>query len=355
MSVDNVARIGLLWRADGEPGVASGEAEERLGPLVAALRELSVLVEHVPYTDDSVDDARDVLLACDVVMVWVNPIHDGMNRAVLDALLREVAARGVVVSAHPDTILKLGTKQVLYRAKDLSWGSDVQLYETAEDFERRFPTRLAAHGRLVVKQARGNGGNGVWMVQLTVPSTRDGAVQADTRVRVRDARATDGASGQMRLEQFLALAGDCFGWSSCLIDQPFQERLAEGMLRCYFSRGQVVGFARQWPRRGLLGPEDARAAASAPASVIEPADAPAHQGLRREAETRWLPALLTVLDLEESSLPLIWDADFLFGPPTMTGEDTYVLCEINACAVWPFPPSAARIVARAAVAVAHPG
>jgi hypothetical protein len=39
------------------------------------------------------------------VLVWVNPIHEGRNRALLDALLREVAARGVWVSAHPDVIL----------------------------------------------------------------------------------------------------------------------------------------------------------------------------------------------------------------------------------------------------------
>jgi hypothetical protein len=37
---------------------------------------------------------------------WDNPIHEGRNRANLDALLREVAARGVWVSAHPDVILK---------------------------------------------------------------------------------------------------------------------------------------------------------------------------------------------------------------------------------------------------------
>jgi hypothetical protein len=200
----------------------------------------------------------------------------------------------------------------------------------------------------VVKQGRGNGGNGVWKVELLEGPAERRAVGADTRIDVQDARVTDGSSEQMRLGQFLAIAGEAFEWSACLIDQPFQERLPDGMLRCYFTHDQVVGFCRQWPKRGLLGPEDARSAASAPESIWETADAQAFQALRRDAEARWLPDLMSVLGLGPQSLPLIWDADFLFGPRTATGEDTYVLCEINTSAVWPFPPSAARTVARAA-------
>ena len=32
----------------------------------------------------------------------------------------------------------------------------------------------------------------------------------------------------------------------------------------------------------------------------------------------------------KASLPIIWDADFLYGPCDRAGTDTYVLCEINA-------------------------
>jgi hypothetical protein len=44
-----------------------------------------------------------------------------------------------------------------------------------------------------------------------------------------------------------------------------------------------------------------------------------------------------VLGLDAVALPAIWDADFLYGPKTQSGEDTYVLFEINVSAVWPFP------------------
>jgi hypothetical protein len=57
-----------------------------------------------------------------------------------------------------------------------------------------------------------------------------------------------------------------------------------------------------------------------------------------------------VLGLDRDALPVIWDADFLYGPRTPAGEDTYVLCEVNVSAVWPFPPMAAATVAAAALA-----
>ena len=57
-------------------------------------------------------------------------------------------------------------------------------------------------------------------------------------------------------------------------------------------------------------------------------------------EREWLPDLCATLGLDRASLPLIWDADLLYGPKTPTGEDTYVLCEINVSSVFPFPDSA---------------
>ena len=50
--------------------------------------------------------------------------HEGRTRVVLDQMLRDVAARGPWVSAHPDVILKMGVKEVLHRTKHLGWGTD---------------------------------------------------------------------------------------------------------------------------------------------------------------------------------------------------------------------------------------
>src|SRR4051794_35396796 len=113
---------------------------------------------------------RDQLLKLDGVLVWVNPISEGRNRVVLDAMLRDVASEGVWVSAHPDVILKMGVKEVLHRTKHLGWGSDTHLYRTAAAFREAFPARLQSIGPRVLKQNRGNGGQGVWRVELIPPS-----------------------------------------------------------------------------------------------------------------------------------------------------------------------------------------
>ena len=60
----------------------------------------------------------------------------------------------------------MGVKEVLYRTKHLGWGADTQLYRTTSEFRAGFPTRLQSVGPRVLKENRGNGGQGVWKVEL---------------------------------------------------------------------------------------------------------------------------------------------------------------------------------------------
>ena len=62
--------------------------------------------------------------------------------------------------------------------------------------------------------------------------------------------------------------------------------------------------------------------------------------LKNKIENEWLAELYHVLALDATRLPVIWDADFLYGEKNSAGEDTYVLCEINVCSVYPFPDEA---------------
>ncbi len=57
-----------------------------------------------------------------------------------------------------------------------------------------------------------------------------------------------------------------------------------------------------------------------------------------------------MLDIKTQQLPVLWDCDFLLGPKNAAGDDTYVLCEINASSVSPFPDSAVAPVAAATLA-----
>ena len=79
------------------------------------------------------------------------------------------------------------------------------------------------------------------------------------------------------------------------------------------------------------------------------ADAAPFQALRAKMENEWTPQLMQTLGIETASLPIIWDADFLYGPRSATREDTYVLCEINVSCVFAIPDQAPAAIARLAL------
>ena len=112
-----LGRVAILWRGDEAARRSVTPETSRFKAVFAALADVGVDAEPVVYEDNVLDAVRAQLATHDGVLVWVNPIHQGRNRANLDALLREVAERGVWVSAHPDVILKMGTKEVLHRTR----------------------------------------------------------------------------------------------------------------------------------------------------------------------------------------------------------------------------------------------
>jgi hypothetical protein len=59
--------------------------------------------------------------------------------------------------------------------------------------------------------------------------------------------------------------------------------------------------------------------------------------------------MIDMLGIEPASLPIIWDADFLYGPRTASGKDTYVLCEINVSSCFAIPDEAPAAIARLAL------
>jgi hypothetical protein len=68
----------------------------------------------VPYADEHAEEVRTRLSSVGGVLVWINRIVNGRDRSLLNAVLADVADAGVFVSAHPEIIAKMGTKEVLY-------------------------------------------------------------------------------------------------------------------------------------------------------------------------------------------------------------------------------------------------
>ncbi len=333
---DPSMRVGLLWRAEWDPFDPDTAAVDgcKLHGVFAAFSALGVTAEPVVYSDETIEAARAQLLGLDGVLVWVNPIEHGRDRSKLDPLLHEVAEAGTWVSAHPDVILRLGTKEVLVETRHMSWGTDTRLYRSASELREYLPARLAAVGPVVLKQHRGMGGNGVWKVELAEPS----------RVVVQHA-ADRGGPETLGLDEFLRRCEPYFAGAGLMVEQPFQSRLAEGMIRAYLTHDAVVGFTHQYPR-GLMSPGDDNRPTT---KQFEPAAEPSYAHLRTRLESEWLPELKEILGLGTHALPVIWDADFLFGAKTGSGDDTYVLCEINASSTFAFPEFAMPTVAEASI------
>jgi len=322
--------VAILSRGDAATRRDATPQNSRFVHVFEALAAVGIEARPAIYDESFAEEVREQLLAVDGVLVWVNPIQDGRNRASLDALLRDVSARGVWVSTHPDVTLKMGTKEVLHRTRSMGWGCDTALYRTAEAMRAELPARLAT-GPRVIKRSRGNGGQGVWKVE---------SLPTSSMLRVLD--ATKDASEELTLEDFLRRCADYFETGS-VIDQAFQPRLSEGVVRCYMAGDRCAGFGHH-KVKALVDSPAARSEAG-PRLYASNTDL-RFQRLRRLMEDEWTPQLTSLLDIPGHDLPMIWDADFMLGPVQPDEADSYVLGEINVSSVFPVPDEAPAEIAR---------
>ncbi len=358
-------RVAILFPADPELRRKTPLQDSRFARTAAALADTGMLVEGAPYRDDDAADVRAQLMQVDGVLVWINPIVDGRDRTVLNAVLSEVASAGVLVSAHPDVIAKMGTKEVLYRTRSMGWGCDTRHYPNLQTMRSELPASLAS-GPRVLKQVRGHSGDGVWKVETakedrghTAPELAldpalalDPELPLDTDVRVRHAKRGS-VETRMPLGAFIAQCEPYFAAGEGMIDQVYQQRLPEGMVRCYLVGDRVAGFGEQlinalYPAEPGAGPREAPLPGP---RLYYPPTRPDFQRLKDMLEQQWLEQLCSVIGLDKAQLPILWDADFMYGEKDASGADTYVLCEINVSSVYPFPddalaPLAAETLAR---------
>src|SRR5262245_46007230 len=177
-------------------------------------------------------------------------------------------------------------------------------------------------------------GQGVWKVE-TLASPRN-------RLMIRVLDATKDTSEELALDEFLERCVEYFE-DGCVIDQPFQARLSEGVVRCYMAVDRCAGFGHQ-KVKALVDAPGARAEAG-PRLYTSNAD-PRFQRLRRLMDSEWTPQLISLLDIPRLGLPMIWDADFMLRPRGADRTDSYVLGEINVSSVFPMPDEAPAEIAR---------
>src|SRR5262245_1092519 len=102
-------RVAMLWAGTSEERRTATRSDTRLVGVATALRVAGVKAEPAVYSDAFADEVFEQLRRVDGVLVWVNPLVDDGDRTCLDGLLTRVTDEGVLVSAHPSVILRIGT------------------------------------------------------------------------------------------------------------------------------------------------------------------------------------------------------------------------------------------------------
>lgn len=326
--------------------VIPGLVGHRLEPVVAALRGEGLGVVVAPWTEERADEVHRELRGVAGVLVWVDPVSDGRDRRVLDEILVDVAAEGAWVSARPDVVAAIGTKDVLVRSAPLGWSGDAHLVRDLGQLWSGVAPRLERDRVRVLKSRRGNGGAGVWKIRLA-ENTR-GPLRPESAVVLQHAAVRDVAAETMSLANAFARVATSFRAPRApgLVDQAYVPEVAAGLLRSYLVGGRVVGFGRQGPP--ACGSEGGEVFGLPSAKAMLDADTPALVRLRRRLEEDWVPGLCRLVGLEPHDLPALWDVDLFGADPDYGGSDERaVLCEINASCVTPFPPEAPAALAAA--------
>lgn len=331
-------KVALLYPGDRTVRERAAAGDWRFTDLFDAFDAEGVVAEPVVYHDDFADDVARQLAGFDAVLVWCNPIEGGIRRTRLDALLREASQAGLFVSAHPDSILRLGTKDVLLDTRDLPFGSDVVRVDRLDQLARELPERLRV-GPRVLKQHRGQSGVGVWRVEQ-VPGTNDLLVHHAQRGSQEE---------RMDLRGLLERLAPYFEMENGghMIDQAWQPRIVEGTVRAYLVEDRVCGFGHQLVN-ALSSAEKHQPTPVPSPRLYHPPDLAQFAGLKAALEGGWIDQLCEKVGLRKVRLPLLWDCDFMFGEALESSDQRFVLCEVNVSSVSPYPPSVVLPLVRAA-------
>lgn len=253
------------------------------------------------------------------MLIWIDPLDRNLKNGKLDELLKYHHSRGVNISAHPSSIEKIGTKKILYDLKDTIWSNDICLYHSIAEFKSSFFESFKANRIRVLKQYRGNDGIKVYKVKYINEMYEVVEAPKNSKPMIVDIN---------RLAEIVFENND-----QIIINQEWFDELDNGVVRCYFVGSKIGGFGYQeinafYPHE-TLSPRK-RFYLTEKCGLF--------RDLSDKVKNNFIPTLLDKANIKEEELPFIWDADFFIG------SDRYILCEINASCVSPFPPSTIQYI-----------
>lgn len=306
-------------------------------PMCNAIIERGWACWPVFYSDAVYDDLWAFTEGFDGYISRVNPdVYEGVSQHKYEELLARLNERGLAAMPHPKLMQKFGSKDALFKIRNLRTGlPDTQAYYDEETFRETFPINLAI-GPRVLKQNRGSQGEGIWICKLE----SEGQYRKHPRVPL-DAvvvmtEAVDNHVERKTLRELLDFASgyleEVDGDRGELIDQAFMPRIIEGEVRVLFVGDKPIEIVHKKPAEGGIS-----ATLKSGATYTKyPPDHPDFARLMHTFVKRDLDKLLPSLGLGEHPLPLLWTADFILGParPPWSGEkDYYFVGELNCSCV----------------------
>ena len=171
MTAAATGKLALLWRGDREARRNATPQNNRFNRVFEALATIGIPAEPAVYADEMAAEVREQLLKLDGVLVWVDPISKGQrpDYARCDVAGRRVQGNLGQRRSRRDPQDGCEGSSSSHEASRLGHRHPSLSHRSA--FREAFPPRLQSAGPRVLKQNRGNGGQGVWRVEL-IPSSQ---------------------------------------------------------------------------------------------------------------------------------------------------------------------------------------
>jgi len=262
----------------------------------------------------------------------VNPgeYHDFTKSKFYD-FLRVLSNAGLIGFPAPDTLERMGGKDILYRVRHLFFGLPCTkkylnreellqgLLDNLENVPLNTPVR-------VIKQASGSSCCGIWVVKVL--NHGQGRDHPET-ILLSCQEMVDNHIEEFNVQSF---ADHCEKHylhtpGSYMVDQKFLPRITEGEVRLFMGCDSVLELMLRLPNAGSLSCGSAHSTKAFPSL-----DDPEFSGLIKNFRET-LPSLREAVGMGNEQLPLLWCADFIRGEGT-----SFILGEINCSCVGFQPP-----------------
>uniref|UniRef100_A0A0G4I4C1 DUF6815 domain-containing protein n=1 Tax=Chromera velia CCMP2878 TaxID=1169474 RepID=A0A0G4I4C1_9ALVE len=320
-------------------------------PIANGLIHAGIACDLINYTPEDHDGFAKKIEEYDGLVVRINPgqlntaVGEGAQKR-FDELMMNMKNKGKPVWPSPEVMKMLGSKEALVKVKDLNCGlPDSAIYFTPEELEESFKVTAAFQPR-VIKQNRGSSGEGIWLCWLAekeyCANLGDAKLEDDDKLKLME--MNDNHVEYHTVREFLDWCvygrdkGDAV-WESKgkgkyleggraaeaqLVDQRLCPRIKEGEVRFQMAGNTLFSIIHKKPK----GDGFSAVGGVAEYSFFTP-DAPEYAELKAAFE-KDLPTIMSVLDLADSPLPLLWTADWI---PVDNHKAPFVVCEFNCSCV----------------------